>query len=65
MTRFIKHNTESDYQNIQAEYTRRLAKIEEELANLKNILQELTKKRERELIKNIRIIKETEIKTYH
>ena len=48
MTRFRKHNTESDYQNIQAEYTRRLAKIEEELTNLKDTLQELTKERERE-----------------
>ena len=47
-TRFRKHNC----QNIQTEYTRRLAKIEEQLANLKDMLQELTKKRE--ILKRIR-----------
>ena len=63
-TRFRKHN----YQNIHAEYTeymRRLAKIEEKLTNLKNILQELTKKRE--LLKEsetAKIIKETETKIF-
>ena len=49
---------------MQAEYTRRLEKIEEEINNLKNILQELTKKREilKELEK-VKIKKEKEPRT--